>query len=129
MSQQMLVVLIVVFICLGLYIVWSVKHQSEIGASGSYKNFGFSYIGIAQAVNLLISIVVGIIPTTFASSRIQMNQMIPLSIVLGFVTFYLLNFSIVKFRNIAIIAKTNTEILKKLEQLQITQEENNGKEN
>ncbi|NKC68043.1 hypothetical protein [Vagococcus fluvialis] len=129
MSQQMLIVIVIILVCLVLYMVWSVKYQSKMGTSGNYKNFGFSYIGIAQVVNLLISIVAGIIPTTFASTKIQMNQMILLGIVLGLVLYYLLNFSIVKFRNTAIIAKTNTEVLKKLEQLYDAQEENNGEKN
>jgi uncharacterized membrane protein YeaQ/YmgE (transglycosylase-associated protein family) len=100
-----------------------------MGTSGNYKNFGFSYIGIAQIVNLLISVVVGIIPTTFINTRQETGLLIISGFVLALVTYYLLNFSIVKFRNTAIIAKTNTEILKKLEQLHDTQEENNGEKN
>lgn len=129
MSQQMLIVIIIVLICLAFYMIWNVKYQAKMGTSGNYKNFGFSYIGIAQVVNLLISVVVGIIPTTFINTRQETGLLIISGFVLALVTYYLLNFSIVKFRNTAIIAKTNTEILKKLEQLHDTQEENNGEKN
>ncbi|MDF0479663.1 hypothetical protein OL233_05115 [Vagococcus sp. PNs007] len=122
--------IIVIFIILAFYMVWGIKQQSEIRVSGDYKNFGFSYIGIAQALNLLISLIVGtlaaIILTTVTGIQI-IALLVGVVFVITLVVYYLLNFSIVKFRNTAIIAKTNTEILKKLKQLHSLQEENNGK--
>lgn len=123
---RIVVGIIVIFIILAFYMAWSIKHQSKLGASGDYKNFGFSYIGIAQALNLLISLIVGtlsaVILTTVTGIQI-MGLLVGIVLVITLIVYYLMNFSIVKFRNTAIIAKTNTEILKKLEQLHSLQEE------
>lgn len=132
MSQQMLIVIVIILVCLGLYTVWSVKYQAKIGTSGNYKNFGFSYIGIAQVVNILLSMVIAALSITIiemTTGTQETGLLVTVSIVVALMTYYLLNFSIIKFRNTAIIAKTNTEILKKLEQLHDAQEENNGKKN
>lgn len=106
--------------------VWSVKYQSKIGLSGEYKNFGFSYIGIAQVVNLLISLLIGtllvVALTTFTGNQ-PMGLLLAIGVFATLVTYYLLNFSVVKFRNTAIIAKTNTEILKQLEKILSLREE------
>lgn len=132
MGIEILIGIVAILIILAFYMIWSVKHQSKIGASGDYKNFGFSYIGIAQVVNLLISLIVGtlsgVILTTVTGNQ-TMELLVSIGFVMSLVVYYLLNFSIVKFRNTAILAKTNTEILKKLEQLHSLQEENNGKTN
>lgn len=126
MGIQILIGIVVILVILIFYMVWSVKYQSKIGLSGEYKNFGFSYIGIAQVVNLLISLLIGtllvVALTTFTGNQ-PMGLLLAIGVFATLVTYYLLNFSVVKFRNTAIIAKTNTEILKQLEKILSLREE------
>lgn len=114
----MLMIGLLALIVFVVFSIWNIKHQAKKEGFEKSNNYGFSYIAIGQSLNLLLSLILGIL-VTFISTNFIGNQSYFLSILFGIVTavliFYLLNFSIIKFRNIALIAKTNSEILKMLQ--------------
>lgn len=131
MGTQLFLFAFLAIIGLVTYVTWSIKYHSKKEATGEFKSFGFSYIGIARVIIALISLAVGVLSmvVVFNFNGGYLDIAIAIGIPVVLLMYYLLNFSIIKFRNNAIIAKTNTEILQQLIKLNAVKEEENGKKN
>lgn len=118
MTMPVLAIIVLLIVVVFGYIYYSSKRVAKEGINNNnqYKNFGFSYIAIAQVLNFIISLALGILATAILLNEDEVLAIIAGFLVLG-ISYYFLNFSIIKFRNNAIIAKTNTEILEELKKL------------
>lgn len=92
----------------------------SVPTTSSHYTYGFSYVALFKTINLISAITVGIIVGFFLKTFIFNFQLggdggaVLLSIlfagVVAFLIYYISNFGIKLFENIAIIAKTSVEI-------------------
>lgn len=121
--MPVLAIIIVLIIVVFGYIYYSSKKIAKEGINNSsqYKNFGFSYIAVAKVINIIVALLLGFTSGVLLTEILSNDQSLGLATAIGipvaFLIYYFLNFSIIKFRNNAIIAKTNTEILEALKEL------------
>ena len=123
MTMSVLAIIVMLIVIVFGYIYYSSKKIANEGANSNnqYKNFGFSYIAVAQVLNMIVALLLGFASGVFLLEIFSNDKSIELAVVIGIpvalLIYYFLNFSIIKFRNNAIIAKTNTEILEELKKL------------